>query len=110
MIIQFLYNTAAQPRRIKNTYFKENWIFQKSTNAISQNYLLNQVIGQLLPGSSMLMNDLPPFFSLEENQRLTVTPLFLLPILNEGKVRVISGNAEFSEHINFQILDLQVEV
>ena len=42
----------------------------------------------------MLVHDLPRFFSLEENQRLTTTPLFLLPILNEGKVRAIGDNAD----------------
>ena len=58
----------------------------------------------------MLVHDLPPVFGLEKNQRLAATSRFLLPVLHEGNMRVIGGNADVSEYVDFQILDLLIEV
>ena len=69
-----------------------------------------QVIGSLLLWGAMLVHDLPPFFSLEENQRLTAASTLLLSILYEGKVRIIGGNANISKYVYFQILDLHVQI
>ena len=46
------------------------------------------------------MHDFPPVFGLEENKRLTATPLSLLPILHEGRVLLIGGNADVSEYVD----------
>ena len=56
------------------------------------------------------MHDLPLVISSEKNQCLATTRRFLLSVLYKGNVRVISGNADVSEYVNFQILDLLIEV
>jgi hypothetical protein len=67
-------------------------------------------INPLLPGRSVLVNDLPTFRGFQEDKGLATAPLLLFTVLYEGNVGIISRDGYVAEHVNLQFPILLFEV